>query len=56
MRLSALYIAMTFCFTLTLQSGEPVTFDTQWLSSKPEVMTYHATSPQGDGLNAFLLR
>jgi len=37
-------------FAGTAQSGHPTVFNTQWISSKPEVMTYRSTGKQGDGL------
>ena len=33
-----------------LISAVPSTFDTQWIPSKPEVLTYRSQSSQGDGL------
>ena len=31
-------------------SGEPSIFETRWVPTKPEVLTYKSTSPQGSGL------
>jgi hypothetical protein len=31
-------------------ASEPKFFDTKWISSKPEMLTYKSTSKQGDGL------
>ncbi len=31
-------------------AAEPVNFSTQWIPSKPEILTYRSTSKQGDGL------
>jgi hypothetical protein len=31
-----------------LHAAEPAVFDTKWIPSKPEMLTYTSTSPQGD--------
>ena len=33
-----------------LDATEPAAFDTKWIPSKPEMLTYTSTSPQGDGV------
>ncbi len=33
-----------------LWASEPIVFNTTWIPTKPEVLTYRSTSPQGDGL------
>ena len=33
-----------------LLGKDPAVFDTQWIPSQPEVLTYHSKSNQGDGL------
>lgn len=35
--------------TTVLHAGDPVVFNTEWIPSKPEVLTYKSTSPQGEG-------
>jgi hypothetical protein len=34
----------------TCCAAEPQTFDSSWITAKPEVLTYRATGKQGDGL------
>lgn len=43
----------TMCIVLStdfLGAAEPLQFNTAWITSKPEVLTYKSTSKQGDGL------
>ena len=41
---------VTIVFTTFVLGNDPVIFNTQWLPSQPEVLTYRSTSSQGDGL------
>ena len=36
--------------SLLCSATEPARYNTQWIPSKPEVLTYRSTSSQGDGL------
>ncbi len=50
MKYSISLLVITLMLSTTLYGKVPVSFNTQWISSKPEVMTYSSTSKQGDGL------
>jgi len=43
-------ILLFFCFFDSLFAAEPSQFDTQWIPSKPEVLTYRSTGSEGGGL------
>ncbi|MFZ4619303.1 MAG: hypothetical protein ACOYNS_01995 [Bacteroidota bacterium] len=46
-----IFLFAAFIFSVSLlTASEPEPFKTQWLSSKPEVLTYSSTSKQGNGL------
>ena len=48
---SILFLFIVSIASITLVSAtEPPPFNTQWIPSKPEVLTYRSTSSQGDGL------
>ena len=47
------FLLLFICIMLSatiLSAAEPVLFDTKWISSKPEMLTYRSTGKQGDGL------
>ena len=46
---SCLFVFSIFTAT-TLRAAELPSFDTSWIPAKPEMLTYHSKSKQGDGL------
>lgn len=44
------FVILLIVITAAAFSAEPVSFNTQWIPSKPEILTYRSTSKQGDGL------
>lgn len=48
-RLLSLLLFITFFANNIVLAQNATEFDTKWIPSKPEVLTYHTTSTQGDG-------
>ena len=49
MKLKHSFILLTVIVSAAF-TAEPVTFNTQWIPTKPEILTYRSSSKQGDGL------
>lgn len=44
------FFALSILTAATLPAAETPSFDTSWIPAKPEMLTYHSKSKQGDGL------